>query len=196
MTNSKIAGWLRKFSESGNRQSSANLLAQPAEHLGIGPAKPVDRLLVVADEEQLAREIIVVAKRLDQFDLEPIGVLELVDQQQPQVRGQPPAKFRTRGLSRFSRRENRTVPLFPHCLLKSLLAPDQQPPGLDQQVVEVQRPNCHFRCLYCSATAAASSMTHRARSAQGRAAAASNSICGMSRSTRSRSCLAAAWNRS
>ena len=62
-----------------------HLLAE-AEELGRrGAAEAVDRLLEVADEEQPAGVEAVAADRADELDLERIGVLEFVDQEQPQV---------------------------------------------------------------------------------------------------------------
>ena len=66
-----------------------NLGPQSPEDVRIGAAETIDRLLVVAHEKQLAAEMLVVAQRLDQIDLERIGILELVDQQQADLRGQP-----------------------------------------------------------------------------------------------------------
>ena len=54
LTKFRIAGWLRKLSVSGNRPAGGHAVAQLAKHVRIGPAKAIDRLLVVADEEQLA----------------------------------------------------------------------------------------------------------------------------------------------
>ena len=89
LTKSSTAGWLRKFSDSGNRPVGGNLLAKLLEHVRIGPAEAIDRLLEVAHEEQLPVGEPAVAEGLDQLHLQRIGVLEFIDQQQPGLRGQP-----------------------------------------------------------------------------------------------------------
>ena len=60
-----------------------------SEHVRLGTAETIDRLLVVAHKKQLAAEVLVVAERLDQIDLERIGILKFIDQQQADLRGQP-----------------------------------------------------------------------------------------------------------
>ena len=63
-------------------EHAAGLLAPLAEDLDVGVAEAVDRLELVADEEQL-----LAGEQVDQFALEAVRVLELVDHD----RAQPPA---------------------------------------------------------------------------------------------------------
>src|SRR5205823_14406654 len=57
------------------------LLLQLAKDARIGPAETVDRLLVVAHEEQLGPRQLVAAQRLDQLDLQRIGVLKFIHEE-------------------------------------------------------------------------------------------------------------------
>ncbi len=91
-----------------------NLVAEAAEDVRIGPAEAIDRLLVVAHEEELAVGHAAVAQGPHQFDLQRVGVLEFIDQQQPGLRGQPLPQLRA------GRAGNQVA-------------------GADQQVVEIQR---------------------------------------------------------
>ncbi len=65
-----------------------NLRMQVAEYVGLRAAEAVDRLVHVADEEQLAIGD-VAAEGPHKFDLQCIGILKFVDQQQPQIGGEP-----------------------------------------------------------------------------------------------------------
>ena len=94
--------------------SGGNFIAKAAKDVRVGPAKTVDRLLGVAHEKQPAVGYATIAKGPHEFDLQGIGVLKLVDQQQAVLRGKS----------------------FPQIGLR--LAGDQVA-GVDQEVVEVQR---------------------------------------------------------
>ena len=59
-----------------------SFVAEPTKDMRVGPAKAVDRLLVVADEKQFAVGQLPAAQGLDELDLQRIGVLKLVNQQQ------------------------------------------------------------------------------------------------------------------
>ena len=89
-----------------------NLLPKVAEDIRIGAAETIDRLLLVAHQEELSRREAAVAQRLDQFHLQRVGVLEFIDQQQPGLGSQPLAQV-------FAVRSG------------------EQVPGADQQVGEV-----------------------------------------------------------
>ena len=79
----------------------------------IGPAEAIDRLLVVAHEEELALGHAAVAQGPHEFHLQRIGVLKFVHQQQPGLRGQPlPQIFAGRA--------------------------DKQVAGADEEIVEIQ----------------------------------------------------------
>ena len=94
MTKSTIAGWLRKFSERGQAPGFGNPFAEPLEHLRICAQEAVNRLLEVADEEQFsARDAVLAADRGDQFDLQGVGVLGFVDQQELQMAADITADF-------------------------------------------------------------------------------------------------------
>jgi hypothetical protein len=62
---------------------------EAAKDVRIGAAEAVDRLLVVPHEKQLPLHHLAAAEGFHQLDLERVGVLEFVDQQQPHVVGQP-----------------------------------------------------------------------------------------------------------
>ena len=66
----------------GEREHAARGFAPLAKDLDVGVAEAVDGLELVADEEQLLAR-----QRVDQLALEPVRVLELVDQHLPE----PPA---------------------------------------------------------------------------------------------------------
>ncbi len=55
-TKSRMAGTLRKFSDSASRPCAGNRFAVVLEEVGPGTPEAVDRLLEVADQEQLAVE--------------------------------------------------------------------------------------------------------------------------------------------
>ena len=65
-----------------------NFAAELRELGRLGAAEAVDRLLEVADEEQAAFVEAGAADYLDEVDLEWIGVLKFVDQEQPQIVGE------------------------------------------------------------------------------------------------------------
>ena len=72
---SRIGPRLRKFVASvATRPCGRQRRAARAEDLDVGVAKAVDRLLLVADHEE-----VVAVERLEQRDLAAVGVLELVD---------------------------------------------------------------------------------------------------------------------
>ena len=68
----------------GQREHAADLLAALAEDLDVRVPEAVDRLELVADEEELA---VLARQQVDQFALEAVRVLELVDHD----RAEPPA---------------------------------------------------------------------------------------------------------
>ena len=94
-------------------------VAQLTKHVGVGAAKTIDRLLVVAHEKQLPAADCLAAQGLDQLDLHAVGILKLVDQQQTDLRRQAAPQRIVRGI-------------------------DQQGPGPSEQVVEVQRGQFPF----------------------------------------------------
>src|SRR5687767_4214993 len=61
--------------------------AQVAKYLGGRAAETVNRLLEVADEEQPASVEARAAERFHKIDLQLVGVLKLVDEQEVQVLG-------------------------------------------------------------------------------------------------------------
>ena len=83
----RLAAEIQATAAAGPRRASPRRSCRKTSR--IGAAEAIDRLLVVADEKQLARREAAAAEGLDQLDLQRIGVLEFVDQQQPGLRGQP-----------------------------------------------------------------------------------------------------------
>ena len=64
----------------GERKHPARGLAALAEDLDVGVPEAVDRLELVADEEEILGR-----QQIDELALEPIGVLELVDEDRPEA---------------------------------------------------------------------------------------------------------------
>ena len=88
LTKCRISGWLRKLTRERQPACLVYLSAQVAKDVGCGAAEAVDRLFEVADEEQAAGFEAGAADFFDEVDLESVGVLKFVDEEQPQVVGE------------------------------------------------------------------------------------------------------------
>ena len=97
----------------------------------LGAAEAIDRLLEVADEEQPAGVEAVAAEGFDEVDLQLVGVLKLVDEQQSQVVGEALAEVGVVGVG-------------------------EQAVGVGEQVVEIELAWRDFAASYAAATSWAS----------------------------------------
>ena len=88
LTKSRIAGDAPEVARERQPAGLGEPLAVAREQLGPGAAEPVDRLLEVADQEQLAAGQVDAGERLEDLGLDRVGVLELVDEDQVDRPGQ------------------------------------------------------------------------------------------------------------
>ena len=116
-------------------------LAEPAEDVRIGPAEAINRLLGVAHEEEHAVGHAAVAQGPHQFDLQGIGVLKLVDQEQPRLGGEPlPQIFVFRAGQEVAGADQQVVEIEGRQFILS------SPIGIGQAVRDRQQAEGRFRC--------------------------------------------------